>query len=109
MTTAHGKSRKRLTKRQIKAIYDKLPDKAYAINELSGELIEVRKGESGYRPVLFSGQLIFGKAAKSRRDELNQSLGITPKVREAMVSGSMFGWHVPAIDPASPVHSHIKE
>lgn len=68
---------------------DKLPDVCFANHPSTGELIAIKRGESGYYPI------------QSRRtaDELNAMEGVTPVQRAAMETGSMFGWDVPGADP----------
>lgn len=51
----------------------------------------VRRGESGYVPL---------DMMPHRVDELNRACGVTKGQAEAMLVGSMFGWHVPGADPA---------
>lgn len=79
-----------------------LPERAYVGNPWCDEartqrlygsdnapVIEIRRGEPGYTPC-FDGQ---------SADVLNAAAGVTPAQREAMLVGSMFGWHAPAADP----------
>lgn len=54
-------------------------------------VIAVRRGEAGYWPI----------HTTFTADELNQDIGVTPAIREAMYAGSMFGWDKPAADPAN--------
>ena len=75
-----------------------LPDVCFSILKTTGELICVKKGESGY----YHSE--HNTPDKERNvelaDELNEKLGVTPEQRQAMEVGSMFGWDVPGADPA---------
>lgn len=71
-----------------------LPELAYVANEWdkspgAAPVYLVRRGESGYWPVY----------TKLTADELNAELGVSEAQREAMYTGSLFGWHTPGADP----------
>lgn len=74
-----------------------LPDQCYCVLSGSGEIVIVKKGESGYYPT--------EKYAKDREeartivDECNKAGGVTKAQEAAMLAGSMFGWDTPAADP----------
>ena len=69
-----------------------LPRYCYSYLRTSKEEIRVDFGEMGYTPYRKQGNC---RAA----NEMNRELGVTPAQESAMVSGSMFGWNVPAADP----------
>lgn len=65
--------------------YDpRLPEKCLATNPGTDETIIIVRGERGYHPFP-------GKDARA----YNARHGISDAVVEAMLIGSMFGWHVP--------------
>lgn len=70
-----------------------LPELAYIHNDghLPGNtsVVAVKRGESGYYPI----------HSRLTAAELNQISGVTPAQAQAMLSGSMFGWHVPLANP----------
>lgn len=70
-----------------------LPALAYVDNNdgIYGEspIIAIKRGESGCYPI----------HARRSADELNTLEGVTCAQREAMLAGSMFGWHLPGADP----------
>ena len=68
-----------------------LPEFCYAIEMTNGKTIQIIRGENGFRTV---------KPGISVNDA-NAALGVTAPQVEAMVAGSMFGWSVPAADPAA--------
>lgn len=76
-----------------------LPAQCYSTLAGTGEVILVKKGESGY----YKTDLDMGDKAKNRAlvEEYNQKLGVTKAQESAMQAGSMFGWHTPAADPNS--------
>lgn len=78
-------------------ILSKLPDACYSTSEYSGEVILIKKGETGYYSTPYSDQ----DRNKNREiaDLLNSQLDVTPEQEQAMKIGSMFGWDVPAVDP----------
>jgi len=74
-----------------------LPPIAYVDHALTPEakVVAIKRGVLGYHPVVTN---------LSAR-ELNEAAGVTPAQASAMLNGSMFGWHVPAGDPRSPINS----
>lgn len=71
-----------------------LPPIAYVDNKAKiyvggAPVIAVKRGEPGYHPI----------HTKLTADELNALEGVTPAQREAMLCGSMFGWHLKGADP----------
>jgi len=74
-------------------------DRCYCLLPSTKQLTMVRRGERGYYPVRFHDEHVFGDEARTLMDELNDALGVTEAEREAMHSGSIFGWDVPAANP----------
>lgn len=74
-----------------------LPDMCFSVLPGTGELICIKRGESGYYPSDWN------TPDKERNieiaDDANESMGVTPAQRQAMEVGSMFGWDVPGADP----------
>lgn len=75
----------------------KLPDICWAVSQLSGDLICIKNGETGYYPSSWSTSS--REQNQKIADQCNQQYGITPLQVEAMVNGSMFGWNIFAADP----------
>ena len=75
----------------------KLPETCYSVSEYPGELIQLRRGMSGY----LETNLSTPDKEKNRAlaDKLNAELGVTKEQEQAMSVGSMFGFHVPGADP----------
>lgn len=79
----------------------KLPPVAFVDNPFTDEartcrtysteapIIAIERGEMGFKPIY----------SRKSADELNAAEGVTPEQRQAMLAGSMFGWHVPGADP----------
>lgn len=78
-----------------------LPERCFAVNEVDKQLIVIYRGENGFHPAGNPGSdlYLFGDEAEQMRDKLNNVLKVTPAQRNAMVLGSIFGWHVPAANP----------
>lgn len=74
-----------------------LPEQCYSVLPNTGELIIIKKGESGY----YRTDIDMGGKAENRAlaDEYNAKLGVSKAQEQAMSAGSMFGWAVPAADP----------
>ena len=68
----------------------RLPHWCYATMPSDGSLILLTRGESGYTPT---------KGITRTADELNAVLGVSKAQAEAMLAGSMFGFHTPAANP----------
>lgn len=76
-----------------------LPERCYTVHAETGEMIIVKKGESGYYPSdLDSKDASFSRMIAT---ENNEKLGVTKTQEECMSAGSMFGWDVPGADPAN--------
>ena len=69
--------------------YEGLPDVCYGELPTTGEIIIIKKGESGHLPTKKKGKL----------SELNEELGVSKIQAEAMFVGAMFGWDIPGADP----------
>lgn len=74
-----------------------LPDQCYSVLPDTGELIIIKKGESGY----YRTDIDMGGKAENRAlaDEYKAKLGVSKAQEQAMSAGSMFGWAVPTADP----------
>lgn len=76
-----------------------LPEQCYVFIQSENKIGIVNKGEQGYTDSKFGN----GTPKENRRrcDEMNKQLGVTKAQAEAMMAGSMFGWHTQAADPKS--------
>ncbi|WP_371380774.1 hypothetical protein [Sporomusa aerivorans] len=66
-----------------------LPDHCYVNLPSTGEVIAIKREESGYYPI----------QSRATADELNQAIGVTKAQVKAMLVGSMLGWDVPGANP----------
>lgn len=73
----------------------KLPELAYVAVETEDVLCLVKRGEKGYHRTDYK---VGKRPADEFAAEMNARLKVTPAQAEAMVNGSMFGWHTPAAD-----------
>lgn len=74
-----------------------LPELCYSVLGTTGELIIIKKGESGYYRTNYSTN---DKAENMKlKDYYNNRLGVTHVEETCMKMGSMFGWHVPGANP----------
>ena len=74
-----------------------LPDCCYSVNKVSGELIILKKGETGF----FKTDIPTKGREESRElaDLQNSKLGVSKKEEAAMYWGSVFGFDTPGADP----------
>ena len=78
-------------------VADGLPELCFSTLASTGQLICIKRGETGYYPSDWdTGDK---EHNVELADELNDKLGVTPAQRQAMEIGSMAGWDVPGADP----------
>lgn len=77
---------------------DGLPELCFSTLLTTGNLICIKRGETGYYPSDWDT----GDKEQNVElaDQLNEQLGVTMWQRKAMEVGSMCGWDVPGADPA---------
>jgi hypothetical protein len=73
----------------VLATLQKLPELCAALHPSDGSKIVIRRGVPGYTHA----------HPRIDVDEFNREEGVTPAQVEAMLVGSLFGWHVPGADP----------
>lgn len=105
-----------MTKKQaLKENLKLLPLTCFAVQHSSGKLIEIWQGRTGYREIsedwvkMKMTELDAG-TTQELADKLNSPDRVTPAQVEAMICGSMFGFHVPAANPLNwtgPKHVQI--
>ena len=74
-----------------------LPELCFSILKTTGQLICIKRGESGY----YLSDWDTGDKERNVElaDEMNENLGVSPVQRQAMEIGSLAGWDVPGADP----------
>lgn len=86
-----------VTFQRVTELAEGLPELCFSVLPSTGELICIKRGESGYYPS------DWGTDDPERNRELadynNERLGVTQAQRLAMETGSMHGWDVPGADP----------
>ena len=82
-----------------------LPEQCLSVNPYTGEIILLTKGKMGYIDGIKIEIVSNNPKMKLSNHEivnlLNRSRGISKEQEMAMLSGSMFGWDIPAANPAS--------
>jgi hypothetical protein len=73
----------------------KLPEKAFTVLSSTGEMVMVKRGETGYYPQNPEN----APWGAENCDHLNERMGVTKAQAKALYMGSMFGWNAPVADP----------
>ena len=81
----------------VQKLAEGLPELCFSMLPGTGDLICIKRGESGYYKSDWSTE------SREKNQELadynNERLGVTAAQRQAMECGSMHGWNVPGADP----------
>ncbi|MBT6051396.1 MAG: hypothetical protein HOG49_31740 [Candidatus Scalindua sp.] len=82
--------------RTAQEVIASLPPYCYSVTNVEDteRLIRIRAGQSGYEVVAQR----HGDPKKTA-ELFNRNLNVTEAQHDAMVTGSMFGWHCPGADP----------
>lgn len=85
------------TRSPVVKTQESLPKQCYGVLPGTGSVIIIKQGETGY----YKTDIDMGGKAQNTAlvEEYNQKLGVSKAQAQAMLSGSMFGWHTPAADP----------
>ena len=75
-----------------------LPEQCFAALKTEDGIIRIRKGEAGYERTDILPDP--GQTRQQAADAVNEALGVGKDQAAAMLAGSLFGWDVPAADPA---------
>lgn len=81
----------------VQKLAEGLPELCFSTLPGTGDLICIKRGESGY----YKSDWSTGSREKNQElaDYNNERLGVTAAQRQAMECGSMHGWNVPGADP----------
>ena len=83
-----------------------LPELCFSTLRTTGQLICIKRGETGYYPSDWDTGDKEGNVELA--DELNEDLGVTPIQRQAMEIGSMAGWMCLVLTP-NTMKSHTRD
>lgn len=86
-----------VTFQRVPELAEGLPELCFSVLPGAGELICIKRGESGYYPSDWSTD--DPERNRELADYNNERLGVTQAQRLAMEAGSMHGWDVPGADP----------
>lgn len=79
-------------------VRESLPLQCYSTIPSSGELVLIKRNEQGYYPCPKINS-VNPDVNREFANEANAKMGVTKAQEEAMLAGSMFGWHTSAADP----------
>ena len=82
----------------VAPVNEQLPELCFSVLPSTGELIKISRGEKGYYPC-YDKNADDPKSNREFADDRNAKLGVSKAQEQAMLAGSMFGWHVPAANP----------
>lgn len=88
-------------------VFPGLPERCFGVLPGTGDLILIARGESGY----YRTDWTTSDPEKNRElaNGHNAEMGVSKAQAAAMLAGSMFGWHVPAANPAAyDEHGELK-
>ena len=84
--------------KDISSMNNDLPEMCYSVLPSSGEVIIIKRDETGYYPSDIESKSI--EEAAELAAYYNKRLGVTESQEKAMFAGSMFGFDAPTADPS---------